>query len=143
MENDRINSQKAPKPMGLYPHARKVGNLLFLSGVGPRAAGSGSEEANIPGLKFDKNGNYETFDFEAQCRSVFENVKLILEESGSSWENLVDVTTFLVDMKRDFKTYNRVYAEYFKDNQPCRTTVEINVLPSPIAIELKCIATIN
>jgi len=143
MENDRINSQNAPKPMGLYPHARKVGDLLFLSGVGPRAAGSGSEEANIPGLKFDKNGNYETFDFEAQCRSVFENVKLILEESGSSWENLVDVTTFLVDMKRDFKTYNRVYAEYFKDNQPCRTTVEINALPSPIAIELKCIATIN
>ena len=143
MENDRINSQNAPKPMGLYPHARKVGDLLFLSGVGPRAAGSGSEEANIPGLKFDKNGNYETFDFEAQCRSVFENVKLILEESGSSWESLVDVTTFLVDMKRDFKTYNRVYAEYFKDNQPCRTTVEINALPSPIAIELKCIATID
>ena len=143
MANDRINSQNAPKPMGLYPHARKVGHLLFLSGVGPRAAGSGSEEANIPGLKFDKNGNYETFDFEAQCRSVFENVKLILEDSGSSWENLVDVTTFLVDMKRDFKTYNRVYAEYFKENQPCRTTVEINALPSPIAIELKCIATIN
>ena len=118
MGNDRINSQKAPKPMGLYPHARKVGNLLFLSGVGPRAAGSGSEEANIPGLKFDKNGNYESFDFEAQCRSVFENVKLILEESGSSWENLVDVTTFLVDMKRDFKAYNRVYAEYFKIINP-------------------------
>ena len=143
MENNRINSQKAPKPMGLYPHARKVGNLLFLSGVGPRAGGSGSEKANIPGLKFDKNGNYETFDFEAQCRSVFENVKLILEESGSSWENLVDVTTFLVDMKRDFKTYNRVYAEYFKDNQPCRTTVEISALPSPISIELKCIATLD
>lgn len=143
MENDRINSQKAPKPMGLYPHARRVGNLLFLSGVGPRAAGSGSEEANIPGLKFDNNGNYETFDFEAQCRSVFDNVKVILEESGSSWENLVDVTIFLVDMKRDFKTYNRVYAEYFKENQPCRTTVEINALPSPIAIELKCIATID
>tara|TARA_B110000285_G_scaffold25376_1_gene24377 strand:+ start:1968 stop:2399 length:432 start_codon:yes stop_codon:yes gene_type:complete len=143
MENDRINSQKAPKPMGLYPHARKVGNLLFLSGVGPRAAGSGSEEANIPGLKFDKNGNYETFDFEAQCRSVFDNVKIILEASGSRWEDLVDVTTFLVDMKRDFKIYNRVYAEYFKDNQPCRTTVEINALPSPIAIELKCIATID
>ena len=150
MESDKlneqsgaINSNKAPKPMGLYPHARKVGNLLFLSGVGPRAAGSGSEEANIPGLKFDKNGNYETFDFEAQCRSVFDNVKIILEESGSNWDNLVDVTTFLVDMKRDFKTYNKVYAEYFKDNQPCRTTVEINALPSPIAIELKCIATID
>jgi 2-aminomuconate deaminase len=143
MSNEKISTDKAPKPMGLYPHARRVGNLLFLSGVGPRAAGSGSEEANIPGLKYDKNGNYESFDFEAQCRSVFENVRIILEESGSKWENLVDVTTFLVDMKRDFKTYNRVYAEYFKDNQPCRTTVEVNALPSPIAIELKCIATIE
>ena len=143
MGNQKINAANAPKPMGLYPHAKKVGNLLFLSGVGPRAAGSGSEDANIPGLKFDNNGNYETFDFEAQCRSVFNNVKNILEESGSTWENLVDVTTFLVDMKRDFKTYNRVYAEYFKDNQPCRTTVEVNALPSPIAIELKCIAIID
>lgn len=128
--------------MGLYPNARKVGNLLFLSGVGPRAAGSGSEEANIPGLKFDNNGNYEIFDFEAQCRSVFENVRVILEASGSSWENMVDVTVFLTDMKRDFKTYNRLYAEYFKTNQPCRTTVEVNALPSPICIELKCIAFI-
>lgn len=141
--SDKISTNKAPKPMGLYPHARKVGNLLFLSGVGPRAAGSGSEEANIPGLKYDKNGNYEVFDFEAQCRSVFDNVKIILEESGSSWENLVDVTTFLTDMKRDFKTYNRVYAEYFEGNQPCRTTVEVNALPSPISIELKCIAVID
>lgn len=143
MGNEKISTNKAPKPMGLYPHARKVGNLLFLSGVGPRAAGSGSEEANIPGLKYDKNGNYETFDFEAQCKSVFDNVKTILEEAGSSWENIVDVTTFLVDMKRDFKTYNAVYADYFKGNQPCRTTVEVNALPSPIAIELKCIATID
>ncbi len=141
--SEKIDSKNAPKPMGLYPHARRVGNLLFLSGVGPRAAGSGSEEANIPGLKYDKNGNYETFDFEAQCRSVFDNVRMILEESGAKWENLVDVTTFLTDMKRDFKTYNRVYAEYFKDAQPCRTTVEVNALPSPICIELKCIAVIN
>jgi 2-aminomuconate deaminase len=141
--SNKISTDKAPKPMGLYPHARKVGNLLFLSGVGPRAAGSGSEEANIPGLKYDKNGNYEAFDFEAQCRSVFDNVKVILEESGSSWDKIVDVTTFLTDMKRDFKTYNRVYAEYFKDNQPCRTTVEVNALPSPISIELKCIASID
>ena len=140
--NNKINTDKAPKPMGLYPHARKVGNLLFLSGVGPRAAGSGSEEANIPGLKYDKNGNYEAFDFEAQCRSVFDNVKIILEESGSSWDKIVDVTTFLTDMKRDFKTYNKIYAEYFSTNQPCRTTVEVNALPSPISIELKCIATI-
>ena len=141
--SEKINAVNAPKPVGLYPHARKVGNLLFLSGVGPRAAGSGSEEANMPGLKYDKNGNYESFDFEAQCRSVFDNVKLILEESGSSWDNLVDVTTFLTDMKRDFKVYNKVYAEYFKDSQPCRTTVEVNALPSPISIELKCIATID
>jgi len=126
--------------MGLYPYTKKVGNLLFLSGVGPRAAGSGSEEANIPGLRYDKNGNYDTFDFEAQCRSVFENVQLILEEVGAKWDDLVDVTVFLTDMKRDFKTYNKIYAEYFKDNQPCRTTVEVNALPSPIAIELKCIA---
>jgi len=140
---EKYDVDKAPKPMGLYPHAKRVGNLLFLSGVGPRAAGSGSEEANIPGLKYDKNGNYETFDFEAQCKSVFENVKLILEESGSCWENLVDVTTFLTDMKRDFKTYNTVYADYFSEVQPCRTTVEVNALPSPIAIELKCIATID
>jgi 2-aminomuconate deaminase len=141
--SENINTNKAPKPMGLYPHAKRVGNLLFLSGVGPRAAGSGSEEANIPGLKYDKNGNYETFDFEAQCRSVFDNVKTILEESGSSFDKLVDVTTFLTDMKRDFKTYNKVYAEYFKDVQPCRTTVEVNALPSPISIELKCIAIID
>jgi 2-aminomuconate deaminase len=138
--SNNISTDKAPKPMGLYPHAKRAGNLLFLSGVGPRAAGSGSEEANIPGLKFDKNGNYEVFDFEAQCRSVFDNVKLILEESGAKWQDLVDVTVFLTDMKRDFKTYNRIYAEYFKDNQPCRTTVEVGSLPSPIAIELKCIA---
>lgn len=141
--SEKINSESAPKPMGLYPHARKVGNLLFLSGVGPRASKSGSEEANIPGLKYDKNGNYEEFDFEAQCHSVFNNVKVILEESGSSWDKIIDVTTFLTDMKRDFKTYNKVYAEYFGDVQPCRTTVEVNALPSPIAIELKCIATID
>ncbi len=140
---EKINVTNAPKPMGLYPHARKVGNLLFLSGVGPRAAGSGSEEANIPGLKYDKNGNYENFDFEAQCRSVFDNVRVILEESGSSWEKIVDVTTFLTDMKRDFKSYNKIYSEYFSNNQPCRTTVEVNALPSPICIELKCIAIIE
>lgn len=141
--SEKINANKAPKPVGLYPHARRVGNLLFLSGVGPRAAGSGGEEANIPGLKLDKNGNFEAFDFEAQCHSVFQNVRAIVEEAGSSWENIVDVTTFLVDMKRDFKTYNRIYAEYFKDNQPCRTTVAITALPTPIAIELKVIATIE
>ena len=141
--SDRISSSNAPKPVGSYPHARKVGNLLFLSGVGPRVAGSDANDSGVPGLKLDHNGNFEEFDFEAQCRSVFDNIKIILEEAGSSWENLVDVTVFLVHMKRDFKVYNKVYAEYFDENQPCRTTVEINSLPTPIAIELKCIATID
>jgi 2-aminomuconate deaminase len=140
---EKINTQKAPKPVGLYPHARKVGKLLFLSGVGPRKAGSDATDSAVPGLEIDKNGNFIAFDFEAQCRAVFDNVKVILEESGSSWQNLVDVTVFLVNMKRDFIAYNNIYAEYFKDNQPCRTTVEINSLPTPIAIELKCIATID
>ena len=141
--SDRISTNDAPKPGGLYPHARKVGNLLFLSGVGPRTAGSGVHDSGVPGLELDHNGNFKAFDFEAQVHSVFQNVKKILEASGSSWEELVDVTVFLVDMKRDFHTFNRIYAEYFKDNQPCRTTCEINSLPTPIAIELKCIATVK
>ncbi len=141
--SDKISTSKAPKPVGLYPHARKVGNLLFLSGVGPRVAGSNATDSSVLGLKLDHNGNFLEFDFEAQCRSVFDNVRIILEESGSSWKNLVDVTVFLVNMKRDFQVYNKIYAEYFKDNLPCRTTVEINSLPTPIAIELKCIATID
>jgi 2-aminomuconate deaminase len=139
----KISTTKAPKPVGLYPHARKVGNLLFLSGVGPRVAGSDASDSAVPGLELDKNGNFVSFDFEAQCRSVFDNVRAILDASGSSWDQLVDVTVFLVNMKRDFHTYNRLYAEYFATNQPCRTTVEITSLPTPIAIELKCIATID
>ncbi len=134
----KIISQKAPEPLGLYPHARKVGNLLFLSGVGPRERG----EKEIPGVTLDDKGKIISYDIEVQCHSVFANVKAILEDSGSSWDNLVDVTVFLTNMKDDFEIYNRIYAEYFKDNQPCRTTVEINSLPTPIAIELKCIATI-
>jgi 2-aminomuconate deaminase len=135
----QINTEKAAAPVGLYPHARKVGNLLFLSGIGPRKAGTDE----IPGLTLTKYGNYETFDFEAQCRSVFENVKIVLEESGAKWTDLVDVTVFLTNMKRDFTTYNKLYAEYFKDAMPCRTTVEVVSLPSPICIELKCIAAIQ
>jgi len=141
--SDKINADKAPKPVGSYPHARRVGNLLFLSGVGPRTAGSDANDSGVPGLKLDHNGNFLEFDFEAQCRSVFDNVRAVLEASGSTWNNLVDVTVFLVNMKRDFATYNRIYAEYFKEAQPCRTTVEINSLPTPIAIELKCTATID
>lgn len=123
--------------MGLYPMTRKAGGLIFVSGMGPREAGTD----NIPGLEMDKYGNYKTFDFEAQVHSVFKNVKTALEEAGSSWEKIVDVTVFLVNMKRDFQTFNRIYAEYFKENIPCRTTVEITALPSPIAIELKVIAS--
>ncbi|MGD1959849.1 MAG: RidA family protein [Fulvivirga sp.] len=139
MDNESRNSEKAPEPVGLYPHARKVGNLLFLSGVGPRKRGT----KEIPGMTLDNEGNVIEYDIEAQCRSVFENVRTILEDSGSSWAQLVDVTVFLTNMKEDFEKYNSVYAEYFRDNQPCRTTVEINALPTPIAIELKCIAVIN
>ena len=139
MDNKSIRqSAKAPEPVGAYPHARKVGNLLFLSGVGPRSRGT----REIPGVDLDARGNVIAYDIEAQCHSVFQNVRYILDDAGSSWEQLVDVTVFLTNMKDDFTIYNRVYAEYFKDNQPCRTTVEINSLPTPIAIELKCVATI-
>lgn len=137
--SDKFNSDKAPEPVGLYPHARRVGELLFLSGVGPRER----DTKVIPGVTLDDDGNIIAYNIETQCRSVFNNVKLILEASGSSWNDLVDVTVFLTNMKDDFKAYNRIYAEYFKDNQPCRTTVEIKALPTPIAIELKCIATVK
>jgi 2-aminomuconate deaminase len=133
------DSQRAPEPVGLYPHARKLGNLLFLSGVGPRERGT----KEIPGVELDDQGKIVSYDIEAQCHSVFRNIRYILEDAGSSWDQIVDVTVFLTNMDDDFKTYNRVYAEYFKDNQPCRTTVEINKLPTPIAIELKVIATID
>jgi len=134
--NQKIHSSKAPEPVGLYPHARRVGDLLFLSGVGPRKRGS----QDIPGVTLDAQGKVVSYDIEIQCRSVFDNVRFILEDAGSSWDNLVDVTVFLTDMQRDFPAYNRLYAEYFKDNQPCRTTVQVTALPTPIAIELKCIA---
>lgn len=136
---DQIYATDAPKPVGLYPHARQVGNLLFLSGVGPRQAGSD----HIPGVVFDENGKVISYDIEAQCHSVFQNIRTILEACNASWMDLVDVTVFLTNMDEDFATYNKVYAEYFSDNQPCRTTVEINKLPTPIAIELKCIAAVE
>jgi 2-aminomuconate deaminase len=137
--SDALNSNKAPEPVGLYPHARKVGNLLFLSGVGPRSKGT----KVIPGVTLDASGAILEYDIETQCRSVFQNVRWILEDSGSSWDQIVDVTVFLTNMKDDFQTYNRLWAEYFGDNPPCRTTLEINCLPTPIAIELKVIATIG
>ena len=138
MKKIKFNSERAPQAVGLYPHARICGNLLFLSGVGPRVAGS----KEIPGVSLDENGEIKSYDIEKQCHSVFKNIKFILEDAGSSWDNIIDVTVFLTNMKEDFKIYNRIYAEYFKENLPCRTTVEINCLPTPIAIELKVIATI-
>ncbi len=138
MSKEKFESSKAPEPVGLYPHSRKVGNLLFLSGVGPRERG----KKEIPGVTLDENKMIKSYDIEKQCHSVFKNVKYILDDAGSSWENIVDVTVFLTNMKDDFKIYNKIYAQYFKDSQPCRTTVEINSLPTPIAIELKVIATI-
>jgi 2-aminomuconate deaminase len=139
MQNQDFNSEKAPEPVGHYPHAKKVGNLLFLSGVGPRERGT----KKIPGVELDSSGKIASYDIETQCRSVFNNVRNILEDSGSSWDKIVDVTVFLTNMKDDFPIYNKLWAEYFHTNPPCRTTLEINCLPTPIAIELKVIATVD
>ena len=138
MSNDIQHSDKAPKPVGLYPHARKVGNLLFLSGIGSRER----ENNNIPGAKFDSDGKVVKYDIVKQCHSVFQNVKYVLEDSGAKWEDLVDVTVFLTNMD-DFDAYNEVYREYFQDVMPCRTTVGVDSLPTQIAIELKCIAVLR
>lgn len=135
----RFDSKTAPEPVGLYPHARRVGNLLFLSGVGPRERGT----KKIPGVEVDENGKVTSYDIATQCHSVFKNVRAILEDAGAKWENLVDVTVFLTNMKDDFPTYNKLWAEYFGANPPCRTTLEIGALPTPIAIELKCIAVME
>lgn len=139
MKSESIHSDKAPEPVGAYPHAKRVGNLLFLSGVGPRKRGT----KQIPGVTLGRDGEILEYDIEAQCHSVFENVRTIVEQAGSSWNQIVDVTVFLTNMKQDFATFNRIYATYFKESQPCRTTVEVNALPTPIAIELKCIAVIE
>ncbi|TCO41791.1 RidA family protein [Dokdonella fugitiva] len=141
MMGDAIRTDAAPAPVGAYPHARRVGDLLFLSGVGPRMPGSNA----IPGNVHDADGRLVAYDIEAQCRQVFANVRAVLEASGARWEDLVDVTVFLTDMARDFAAYNRVYAEHFPDpaTAPCRTTLGITALPTPIAIELKCIAQIQ
>jgi len=136
---DGINSSKAPEPVGLYPHAKRVGTMLYLSGVGPRERGT----KKIPGVELNDAGEIVSYDIETQVRSVFQNVRWILEDAGSSWAKIVDVTVFLTNMKDDFPTYNKLWAEYFAENQPCRTTLEINCLPTPIAIELKVLATID
>ena len=140
--SEAFESARAPEAVGAFPHARRVGNLLFLSGIGPRVRGS----KEIPGVTLDAAGNIMSYDIETQCRAVFENVRLVLEDAGASWSDIVDVTVFLTNMKRDFATYNRIYPEYFagagKPN-PTRTTVEVGALPTPIAIELKVIATMG
>lgn len=133
-----VRAERAPKPVGAYPHARRVGNLLFLSGVGPR----NPINNDIPGNIYDANGKLVAYDIALQCHTVFANVRSVLTAAGARWEDLVDVTVFLTDMARDFATYNKIYAEYFTTAQPCRTTLGITALPTPIAIELKCIAAI-
>ena len=138
MSSAGIRTDAAPQPVGAYPHARRVGDLLFLSGVGPRQPGSNA----IPGNIHDADGRLLDYDIEAQCRQVFANVRAVLEASGAQWTDLIDVTVFLTDMARDFKAYNAVWKEYFPDpaTAPCRTTLGITALPTPIAIELKCVA---
>ncbi len=132
----KIESSKAPEPVGLYPHARKVGNLVFFSGIGPREKGV----KKIPGVELDEQGNITSYDIATQCHSVFTNLRYVVEDAGLKWENLVDITVFLTNMKDDFPIYNKIYAEYFASNLPCRTTLEIKSLPTPIAIEVKAIA---
>lgn len=139
--SDVIHTGDAPKPVGVYPHARRVGNLLFLSGIGPRHPQTNA----IPGNELYADGRVRRYDIEAQTRAVFANVRAVLDAGGARWEDLVDVTVFLTDMLRDFRAYNAVWAEYFPDpgSAPCRTTVGITALPTPIAIELKCIAVLK
>jgi len=136
--SDIITTENSSKPLGAYPHARRAGNLLFLSGIGSR----NPKDNSIPGLELDKEGNIIKYDIEAECHAVFANVKAVLEASGSSWDKIIDVTVFLTNMKKDFPVYNKIYALYFTSVQACRTTVEVKSLPTPIAIELKVIATI-
>lgn len=134
-----FESKRAPEPVGAFPHAKRVGDLLFLSGIGPRVRGSN----DIPGVTFSSAGEVASYDIEKQCHAVFDNVRLVLEDAGASWNDIVDVTVFLTNMKNDFPIYNRIYADYFAGNgkpNPTRTTVEVTALPTPIAIELKVIA---
>lgn len=136
---DSIHSRQAAEPVGAYAHARRVGELLFLAGMGPRRRG----QAEIPGVTLDASGNVVAYDVEAQVHATFENVRIVLEEAGSSWNRIVDVTVFLTDMKRDFATFNRLWAQYFTEAQPTRTTIEIGSLPTLIAFEVKVIATVG
>jgi 2-aminomuconate deaminase len=138
-DDNTIKSDNAPRPVGAYPHAKKVGDLLFLSGIGPRPVDGGP----VPGVTLDDSGEVISYDIEAQCHAVFANVRAVLESAGASWGDLVDITVYLTDIKRDFATFNTIYAKYFSSDGPCRTTVEVNRLPTPIAIELKCVAAVR
>ena len=139
-DNAAVSTTNAPPPVGAYPHAKRVGDLLFLSGIGPRPV----DGDQIPGTTIDESGTVATINIEPQCHAVFANVRAVLESAGADWSDLVDVTVFLTDIERDFDTYNRVYAQYFSaEDGPCRTTVEVSKLPTPIAIELKCIAKLH
>jgi len=133
-----IFASGAAPPVGAYPHAIEVGNLLFLSGIGPRAPDGGP----LAGVTLGADDSVLGYDIEMQCHAVFRNVRAVLESAGVSLGDLVDVTVFLTDIERDFKTFNRVWGEYFPQEGPCRTTVEVTRLPTPIAIELKCIASL-
>ncbi len=137
--DERITSTRAPEPVGAFPHARRVGDLLFLSGIGPRQRGT----KEIPGVTLDSAGRVVSYDIAKQCHAVFDNVRMVLEDAGASWADIVDVAVFLTDMEKDFPVFNPLYAEAFKSNQPTRTTVEVNCLPTPIAIELKVIAHVG
>lgn len=134
-----IVSARAPEPVGAFPHAKRVGNLLFLSGMGPRKRGT----KEIPGVTFDDSGRVAGYDIEVQTLAVFENVRTVIEDAGASWDDIVDVTVFLTDMGNDFEKFNALYAEHFRENRPTRTTVEVNRLPTPIAVELKVIAVLK
>ena len=138
-EGENTVSRRAPEPVGAFPHAKRVGNLLFLSGIGPRVRGTKA----IPGVTLGEDGSITAYDIETQTLQVFDNVRTVLEDAGSGWERIVDVQVFLTDMKNDFATFNRLYAEHFADSQPTRTTVEVGRLPTPIAVELKVIATVG
>jgi 2-aminomuconate deaminase len=140
--SETFESKRAAEPVGAFPHAKRVDNLLFLSGIGPRVRGS----KEIPGVTLDSAGNVQSYDIAKQCHAVFENVRLVLEDAGATWQDIVDVTVFLTNMKKDFPVYNKLYAEYFAGQakpNPTRTTVEVTALPTPIAIELKVIAAVG
>jgi 2-aminomuconate deaminase len=136
MSDKIISSKRAPEPVGAYPHARIANGFIFLSGVGPRKPGT----KEIPGVQLNSAGEVISYDVKVQTESVIENIKIILEDAGSSFEKIVDVQVFLTNMKRDFKAYNEVYAKHFTPIQATRTTIEVGALPTPIAVEFKVIA---